>query len=193
MQLKWDELCSSAYLSQFDRESWSLALCKCSSTLWLLCHLPDVNGEPLDIITAIRKNVDLQSKQPQDQTRQTSIPFLTATISGYLLRGFPEPDVCSLFWRTVYGFSCVVLPSCSLNPCTLQTITASSAGNFTAKLSGVKNYLLLFWTCCLLFYLIPAHSCSKRDSKHIISCSLSLCHLWIYTALSDSTLHSYSS
>lgn len=141
-------------MSHFARESWSLALCKNSSTLCLLYHLSDVHGELLDIITDIRKNVDLQSKQPKDQAIQTSnIPFLTATISGYLLWGFPEPDVCSLFRRTFCGFSSVVLSSCSLNPCTLQTTTASCAGNITARLSGVKNYLLLFWTCCLLVLL----------------------------------------
>lgn len=132
-------------MSHFGRQSWSLALYKNSNTLWLLCDLSDVHGEPLDIITAIRKNVGLQSEQPQDQTIQTSnIPFLTATISGYLLMRFPEPDVCSLFRRTSCGFSSVVLSSCSLNPCTPQTTTASCAGSFTAELSGVKNSLLLF-------------------------------------------------
>lgn len=52
---------------------------------------------------------------------------------------------------------------------------------------GISQPDCLMWRtiCCCFgpavcwFYLIPAHSCSRRESKHIITCSLSLCHLWI--------------
>lgn len=170
-----------------------LALCKNSSTLWLLCHLSDVHGELLDIIAAIRKNVDLQSEQSQDQTIQTSnIPFLTATISGYLLRGFLEPDVC-----------CLEEPSVDflLLSCPVVAWTHARFKQLQHPVQGISQLNSLVWRtiCCCFepavccFYLIPAHSCSRRESKHIITCSLSLCQLWIYTALSDSTLHSYSS
>lgn len=61
------------------------------------------------------------------------------------------------------------LSSCCLNPRTLQATTASCARDFMAELCAMqRNTCFCFEPaiCCLSF--MPAHSCSRRDSKRII-------------------------
>lgn len=158
-------------MSWFDRESWPFV---------------SVNWEPLEIIVAIDKYVDLRSEQLYGIS-----PAQFPSPGSYQLRGLPEPNMCSLYWRTFHGFSSIVLSHYCLNPWTFQETTRSCERDFTAELCVVWRAIsFCFHPPIYYLYLMPAPSCHRRDSKCIIPYSLCLCHSWIYTALSNSTLSS---
>lgn len=127
-----------------------------------------------------------------DQTIQAGAPLLTASSSGYLQSGLAEPNEFSACLRTFHAFSSITLPNCFIlfvilfcftlffSPCTLQATAVPCLRRFTVEL------WVLWRTTCFCFepaicylYSMPTHSCSGRDSKHIVPYSLSLCHSWI--------------
>lgn len=64
--------------------------------------------------------------------------------------------------------------------CTLQATAVPCLRHFTAELWVLRRTTCFCFEPAICYlYSMPTHSCSRRESKHIVPYSLSLCHSWI--------------
>lgn len=145
----WREVIrSSADMSGFDREWWSLSLCKCSGSVWLSCPSADTNWEYPEVTAAIGDNMDLHSQQLY-RSRQSK----TACRSSQSL----EVDLC---WEDFLSQMCALksIPWIFFHYLCQVLVWTPAWFNYSIlckgfhswAMRGEKNDLLLFQSCCLL-------------------------------------------